>query len=75
MLFTGATMVTRNKAFAWFCVVLAVSAFCNQRPMRTKEGGGALNSMLFAFSALLITYMNAFILPAVPPTQTQAPLP
>ncbi|KZV96049.1 hypothetical protein EXIGLDRAFT_765733 [Exidia glandulosa HHB12029] len=72
MLMSGMVMVTRNRYLAWPALLVTLVALVNQQPLRTKDGGSALNSVLFAISGLIVTYLPQFIIP--PSTSTQLPV-
>jgi len=81
MLFSGATMLTRNKYMGWGALLLALSSALNQKPMRTTESqtGGPLSSILFAVATLVTSYIPLFIInsqaQAALKTGTTTPLP
>ncbi|PVF95060.1 hypothetical protein CPB86DRAFT_788439, partial [Serendipita vermifera] len=44
MVFAGSTMFTRNRQMGWPALAIALSAWVNQHPLRTKEGGQGIGA-------------------------------
>ncbi|KAF8607349.1 hypothetical protein BDV93DRAFT_520219 [Ceratobasidium sp. AG-I] len=65
MLMAGATLLSRNPYGAWLAVVVALSGFMNQHPMRTKEGGQTWSALIFALGALVTVYMPRLVIQPV----------
>ncbi|KAI0267432.1 hypothetical protein BC834DRAFT_871263 [Gloeopeniophorella convolvens] len=75
MFLAGLIMVTRNRILAWPSLLLGASAWINQHPLRTKEGGTPpIGNLMFAFFALIASYLPLFLKTGPAATQTQVPL-
>ncbi|EJD02006.1 uncharacterized protein FOMMEDRAFT_109094 [Fomitiporia mediterranea MF3/22] len=71
MLLAGAVMVTRNRRvlfLAWPAMLLGISGFFNQHPLRSKESGPSWQSLISGVSALIMSYLP-MVLVAKPPMQ------
>ncbi|KAG8886746.1 hypothetical protein FRB98_001047 [Tulasnella sp. 332] len=62
MLISGFAMLTRNQIFAWPALVLSLSSFINQKPLRLKEGGNGLMAVASALGCLLMVNLPRFII-------------
>ncbi|KAI0319736.1 hypothetical protein OF83DRAFT_1169954 [Amylostereum chailletii] len=70
MFLAGLIMVTRNRILAWPSLLAGISAFINQHPLRTKEGGSPpIGNLLLAAFALIASYVPVFVKSA-PPADT-----
>ncbi|KAI0052377.1 hypothetical protein FA95DRAFT_1483745 [Auriscalpium vulgare] len=76
MFLAGLIMVTRNRILAWPSLILGVSAFINQHPLRTKEGSTPpIGNLMLATFALVASYLPLILKPSSPaPSQQQTPL-
>ncbi|KZT59984.1 hypothetical protein CALCODRAFT_492966 [Calocera cornea HHB12733] len=76
MMFSGATMLTRNRFMGWGALLLAVASLSNQKPMRTKESstGGPLSAILFACATLVTSYIPMLIVNPAAQKTTSVPL-
>ncbi|KZO94714.1 hypothetical protein CALVIDRAFT_538822 [Calocera viscosa TUFC12733] len=76
MMFSGATMLTRNRFMGWGALLLAVASLSNQKPMRTKESqtGGPLSSILFALATIVTAYVPMLIVNPATQKATSVPL-
>jgi hypothetical protein len=62
MFLAGLIMVTRNRFLAWPSLLLGASAWINQHPIRTKEGGTPpIGNLMLAFFALVAAYLPLFL--------------
>ncbi|KIY52704.1 hypothetical protein FISHEDRAFT_55691 [Fistulina hepatica ATCC 64428] len=55
MLLSGVIIMTRNRYMAWAALFFALSQWTNHHPMRAKEGGGPVASLMLTLSALIPT--------------------
>ncbi|KAI9513440.1 hypothetical protein F5148DRAFT_1155753 [Russula earlei] len=65
MFLAGLIMVTRNRILAWPSLLLGLSAWINQHPLRTKEGGTPpIGNLMHVFSTPRVTLavLNPFFL-------------
>jgi len=75
MFLAGLIMVTRNRILAWPSLLLGASAWINQHPIRTKEGGTPpIGNLILAFSALVAAYLPLFLKAGSAATVKQVPL-
>ncbi|KAI0299433.1 hypothetical protein B0F90DRAFT_1631424 [Multifurca ochricompacta] len=64
MFLAGLIMVTRNRILAWPSLILGASAWINQHPLRTKEGGTPpIGNLILGFTALIAAYLPLFLKP------------
>ncbi|KAF8270036.1 hypothetical protein EI94DRAFT_1572498 [Lactarius quietus] len=64
MFLAGLIMVTRNRYLAWPSLLLGASAWVNQHPLRTKEGGTPpIGNLMLAFFALVASYLPLILKP------------
>lgn len=62
MFLAGLIMVTRNRFLAWPSLLLGASAWINQHPLRTKEGGSPpIGNLMLAGFALVSAYLPLFL--------------
>jgi hypothetical protein len=62
MFLAGLIMVTRNRFLAWPSLLLGISAWVNQHPLRTKEGATPpIGNLMLAFFALVASYLPLFL--------------
>ncbi|KAI9438214.1 hypothetical protein H4582DRAFT_2076819 [Lactarius indigo] len=62
MFLAGLIMVTRNRFLAWPSLLLGASAWINQHPLRTKEGGSPpIGNLMLACFALVSAYLPLFL--------------
>ncbi|KAG8986939.1 hypothetical protein FRB94_003787 [Tulasnella sp. JGI-2019a] len=73
MLISGLAMLTRNQTFAWPALILSLSSFINQKPLRLKEGGNGLMAVASALGCLILVNLPRFII-ADPRVVTAAPI-
>ncbi|KAI0269554.1 hypothetical protein BGY98DRAFT_1014137 [Russula aff. rugulosa BPL654] len=58
MFLAGLIMVTRNRILAWPSLLLGLSAWINQHPLRTREGSTPpIGNLMFSFTALVVSYL------------------
>jgi len=72
MMLSGLIMVTRNRMLAWPAFLVGFTSYINQHPLRSKEGGKGLSSILVAVFAVLAAYMPMILITA--PKKTEIPL-
>jgi len=62
MFLAGLIMVTRNRFLAWPSLLLGLSAWVNQHPLRTKESGTPpIGNLMLAVFALVVSYLPLFL--------------
>ncbi|KAI9463979.1 hypothetical protein BJY52DRAFT_879636 [Lactarius psammicola] len=75
MFLAGLIMVTRNRILAWPSLLLGASAWINQHPLRTKEGGTPpIGNLMLAFFALVSAYLPLFVKTGSAAAAKQVPL-
>ncbi|KAI0251825.1 hypothetical protein BJV78DRAFT_1125425 [Lactifluus subvellereus] len=73
MFLAGLIMVTRNRILAWPSLILGLSAWFNQHPLRTKETGTPpISNLILACFALVAAYLPLLLRTA--PAAGQTPL-
>ncbi|KAH8112378.1 hypothetical protein DFH11DRAFT_1728569 [Phellopilus nigrolimitatus] len=74
MLLAGVVMVTHNRFLAWPALLIGISAFFNQHPLRTKDGGSSWQGLISGISALVMSYMPMVLVARPAGAPEQAPL-
>ncbi|KAN0107771.1 hypothetical protein V8E52_009860 [Russula decolorans] len=75
MFLAGLIMVTRNRILAWPSLLLGLSAWINQHPLRTREGTTPpIGNLMFAVTALVASYLP-YVLRSGPPAAAAQQVP